>query len=439
MDDWRSLVSLGYSTYEANPTGLVRRRATGEVLKYKPKENGYIALDLNHDDGPRDRINMDEIICKMFIGPPPNVNSKVIHINKDKLDSNVNNLRWGTKEDRILVNKYDYRTSERINGITLENEEWRDCSPYGYVDYLASSLGRIYSMKSGKILPGNLQCNGYYRVNIRLNNMKKYIATHRLICYGFHGFPPDPTYTVDHIDRNKINNIPSNLRWASKSEQAFNKDPVIKREQQIAQVRNGKIVDFHDRQSILEIFDVDEILIPDQGLSYQGDLWIYENFIDLDLVDEVWAPINAAGTIYKISNMGRVQTLQGKTFGSSSGAGYKIVTILGSHHFVHRLVILAFRGTFDNNLVVNHKDADKTNNRLDNLEVVTQSENVIHRINMGHKGLKPVRQYNLDGTFIAEYSSMRDASNATKVHHPGISQCANGKQRTAGGYIWRLV
>ena len=148
----------------------------------------------------------------------------------------------------------------------------------------------------------------------------------------------------------------------------------------IAQVENGKIIDFYDYQSLLEMFDTDEIIIPDTGLYYNNSFWIYENFINLDLVGEIWSPINVEGRIIMISNMGRVH-LSRKTFGTTLGSGYKYVNIQKRPFLVHQLVIIAFKGNYDASLVVNHIDRNKSNNCLENLEVITTSENVIHAYN----------------------------------------------------------
>ena len=62
---------------------------------------------------------------------------------------------------------------------------------------------------------------GYYNISIRDKNYN----VHYLICLAFHGKPPGiygKDITVDHIDRNKLNNKPSNLKWANRIEQATN-------------------------------------------------------------------------------------------------------------------------------------------------------------------------------------------------------------------------
>ena len=55
-------------------------------------------------------------------------------------------------------------------------------------------------------------------------------------------------------------------------DQALNKDKYRNHKDKIAQIKDGAIVDFFDQQAILEIFDVDDIPIPHQGLLYNGYL-----------------------------------------------------------------------------------------------------------------------------------------------------------------------
>jgi len=51
---------------------------------------------------------------------------------------------------------------------------------------------------------------------------------------------------------------------------------------------------------------------------------------------------------------------------------------------------------------------------------------------------KPVRQYETDGTFVKEYSSIQIASNETKIDRATISKCASGNRKSAGGFIWKF-
>lgn len=120
---------------------------------------------------------------------------------------------------------------------------------------------------------------------------------------------------------------------------------------------------------------------------------------------------------------------------------------------VHRLVAMAYIENPENKRCVNHKDGDKTNNDVLNLEWVTHSENMYHAFRLGltkspMKGLfgkdnpssKEVRQYRLDGTLVATYSSAREAHDKTGICRQDICKLRNGTakgRKTAGGYIWK--
>ena len=63
--------------------------------------------------------------------------------------------------------------------------------------------------------------------------------------------------------------------------------------------------------------------------------------------------------------------------------GYRLARLRGRPYYVHRLVVEAFFGSIPLGMLVNHKDGDKTNNALSNLEIVTPAENVNHAIRLG--------------------------------------------------------
>lgn len=107
------------------------------------------------------------------------------------------------------------------------------------------------------------------------------------------------------------------------------------------------------------------------------------------------------------------------------------------HYYVHRLVAMAYLPNPENLTEVNHKDENKTNNCLQNLEWCDHKYNINYGtgITKRSNSLKiPILQYSLDGEFIREWPSATDVGREVKG---GICSCLKGRKKTAFGYIWK--
>lgn len=171
---------------------------------------------------------------------------------------------------------------------------------------------------------------------------------------------------------------------------------------------------------------------------------------------EMWKPVLGYEDRYEASNYGRIKNLNYKQTGKerllspcNTGKGYLQVRLYRDGkpkwYKVYRLVWEAFNGPIPEGMQVNHINEEKTDNRLENLNLMTCKENInwgtgIHR--SAKTRSKMVEQYTLDGVYVRTWSSM--ASVEMELGHLGfdqgaISKCCQGKQKTHKGFIWKYA
>lgn len=106
---------------------------------------------------------------------------------------------------------------------------------------------------------------------------------------------------------------------------------------------------------------------------------------------------------------------------------------------VHQLVAQTFISNPKNYKIINHKDGNKLNNSVENLEWCTQKENVRHAVKHGLCNTRKVAQYDLYGNYISDFKSITDASKKTNINKTSIGKVCRLEEKTAGGYIWKYI
>ena len=104
--------------------------------------------------------------------------------------------------------------------------------------------------------------------------------------------------------------------------------------------------------------------------------------------NEIWKPVKGFEKIYEVSNLGNIRNTRGKILQThKNNRGYVMVDFtvnkVRTKKLVHRVVMEAFVDNINNYPEVNHKDEDKTNNCLNNLEWCTRSHNKQHSMKTG--------------------------------------------------------
>lgn len=158
---------------------------------------------------------------------------------------------------------------------------------------------------------------------------------------------------------------------------------------------------------------------------------------------EIWRK-HPEYTEIEVSTMGRVRTVKGHYYKiSHNNSGYLQVEFRVNgkriHKYVHRIVVETFIPNPDNLPQVNHKDNDRTNNNVDNLEWCTREYNIAYREKYGTPAKdfvpkSPVYAVNLKTQETLWFESQHEASRVLGLQQPNINAVIKGRIKQTGGY-----
>ena len=336
--------------------------------------------------------------------------------------------------------------------------------------WLVSSLGRCRD-SFGRLTCGCSHPSGYKVVRIHGHSF----AVHRVVAFAFLGPPTEYlAFYVHHRDGDSANNSLDNLMYVTHSQNvqsSYDQNPDRRRAGGAVALsvmwrKSGRTKAWNTCPSITAA--AEELCISRRALSLHcregtpigGYEVKFAPPTELEELDgEKWLPMRSPRTgrdvaWRQISSHGRIKASNGLiSRGCHMKSGY-VKTRIVDHGvqydvLIHSLVAYNFLGPppSSQRSQVNHKDLNRGNNLVENLEYVTPSENMEHfHANRGYQVSKPGLQMPVLGRPLGGgedewvwYKSMADAAKVLGTNVTGISRCTKGLSKHAGGYEFRLA
>jgi hypothetical protein len=413
---------VGENSHTVAKDGLILHNGIGKPMRF---------IKINDK-----KYKVGYLIASTFIENPYNC-EKVKHKDGDEMNNHIDNLEW------------NMNTQIELNH---EEEIWRSIPEIP--DYECSDNGNIrHKMKRKNMILINNKNTGYPTIKI----IGKNLTVHRVVAQLF--IPnPENKLEVDHIDKVRDNCHVNNLRWMTRTEQMTNtkerkkkdwpemkiKRIDMKTDETIEEYKSQYeatqwIIDNNKSKSeFKEITKRIMVVCRGERPSMYGYKWKFSE--DNEQNNEEWKEIDPemidGATKYKASNMGRIKDPNGNIHEGSikEKDGYKLITIKRKNYLLHRIIAKVFIKINGNKDVVNHKDSDRTNCKVNNLEWVTTKENLLHSAKSGNHNLSHmIKAIDKKGNE-TEYFSIREAERQLNISQINIRRCLKKEREEIKGY-----
>jgi len=325
-------------------------------------------------------------------------------------------------------------------------EEWKVIPDYP--KYSCSNLGRIKNNETNQIFSPYKLPTGYCKVQLRKENKSKTFNVHQLIAKTWIPNLENKT-SVNHKNKIRDDNRVENLEWATHTEQQQHKIQYDKDNNKSNNIPKRAVwkCDRETKERIQYYESVQEATRNLNGTqtmakaiskcacgyrnSAYGFFWEYDikdNIIQNNK-DEKWKLYNKVNkSVYYISDYGNVKNKNKILKKSKSEHGYWTVYINKKVIQVHRMVSEKFIKNPNKYKYVNHKDGNKRNNHVNNLEWVTNKMNIDHAVENGLiKNIKQIIQYDNEYNIIEVFKNAIYASKKLNLHSNVIHRYCQGK------------
>jgi hypothetical protein len=399
IKEWRNIPSSN-GKYMVSNLGRIKKIEDGLILVAAKRHNQYYS----------GHFNLGKTVLETFSPIPDSEKYTILHKDKDLSNNRLDNLYWSV--DFQLYHKEHSK------------EKWTEC-PH-LKGYFCTRSAKVISSFTGELLSCRFRQNrNRLLFSVKVDKKDKSFNVDEFVYFSFNPqFKISTKFIFSYKNGDFSDCSLDNLICSPRNPHTYKEeDSDIESKDKDAEVD----------QSLLGIALTEEEL--------KNERWIKVSGIPLYEVSDLGRVRNRNGNLRKLGSREEGYLSVGLTIEERDEKNEKIKRDCK----VHRLVLENFSpytGDSDEKIVVNHKNGNKKDNRLYNLEWTTESENAQHAedTKLRNRFYKPVYQIDIiTGKILKEFTSIAAAAAEVNSNGTGISNVLAGRLKTSAGYKWEFV